>query len=102
VGFKRRCRGRPINDSANCFRGVEESQAATQQHNKLQKQDVLDICTTDGPAKPAICVYESIQSEKVMASRFHEDLPEASIQTRKEIQEESKTKVGTPKMDEGG
>jgi hypothetical protein len=37
-----------------------------------------------------------------MASRFHEDLPEASIQTRTEIQEESKAKVGKTEMDESG
>jgi hypothetical protein len=37
-----------------------------------------------------------------MASRFLEDLPEASIQTRTEIQEESKAKVGKTEMDESG
>ena len=35
-----------------------------------------------------------------MATRFYEDLPEAPIQTRKEIQEESKAQVGTTEMDE--
>jgi hypothetical protein len=36
-----------------------------------------------------------------MATRFLEDLHEASIQTREEIQEESKAKVGETEMDEG-
>jgi hypothetical protein len=72
------------------------------QNHQLQEQYVLDISTTDCPAEPAICVYESIQGEKVMAPRFLEDLPEASIQTRTEIQEESKAKVGKTEMDESG
>jgi hypothetical protein len=36
-----------------------------------------------------------------MATRLHEDLAEASIQTREKIQEESKAKVGEAEMDEG-
>jgi hypothetical protein len=45
--------------------------------------------------------YESLQSATLMATGFLEDIPETSIQTRAEIQEESKAKVGETEMDEG-
>jgi hypothetical protein len=35
-----------------------------------------------------------------MASRFHENITEASVQAREEIQEESEAKVGEAEVDE--
>jgi hypothetical protein len=72
-----------------------------QQNIQQQGQDVFDIVTTECSTEYTVCVHQSLQSEEVMAARFHEDLAEASIQTRAEIQEESKAKVGKTEMDEG-
>lgn len=66
----------------------------------IKNQDVLNISPTDSSREVSIHLYESIQSAEIMAAGFHENLPKASIQTRTEIQEESKAKVGTTTMDE--
>lgn len=66
----------------------------------IKNQDVLNISPTDSSREASIHLYESIQSAEIMAAGFHENLLKASIQTRTEIQEESKTKVGTTAMDE--
>ncbi len=66
----------------------------------IKNQDVFNINPTDSSRKASIHLYESIQSAEIMATRFYEDLPKASIQTRTEIQEKSKAKVGTAEMDE--
>jgi hypothetical protein len=72
-----------------------------QRNIQLQEQDVLNVSTADGPGETPVHLHESIQSEKVMATRFHEDLTQASIQTGTEIQEKSEAKVGKTEMDEG-
>jgi len=70
-----------------------------EQNIQQQNQDVLDISTTECSTEYTVCVHQSVQSEEVMATRFHEDLAEASIQTRAEIQKESEAKVGKTEMD---
>jgi hypothetical protein len=72
-----------------------------QQNIQHKEQNVPDISTADSSGEAPIHLHEPIQSEEIMATRFHEDIPEASIQTRTEIQEESKAKVGKTEMDEG-
>lgn len=67
----------------------------------IKNRHVLNISPTNSSREASIHLYESIQSAEVMAAGFHEDLPKTSIQTRTEIQEESKAKVGTAEMDEG-
>ena len=73
-----------------------------QQQSKDKQQHVFDsdtaICSAEDPLRYK---RESIQSEKVMAAGIREDLPEASIQTRTQIQEESEAKVGSTEMDKG-
>ena len=88
-----------INDSAiSIMRGTSTVPASG---FTIKNQDVLNISTTNSSGEASIHLYESIQSAEIMAAGFHKDLPKASIQTRTEIQEESKAKVGTAEMDEG-
>lgn len=88
-----------INDSAiSIMRGTSKVPASG---FTIKNQDVLNISTTNSSGEASIHLYESIQSAEIMAAGFHKDLPKASIQTRTEIQEESKAEVGTAEMDEG-